>query len=251
MTGPVLDCSPGERNPKGRDPVPKKRVLLVEDERGLLISLSDRLLSEGYFVQGASDGRTGYETGLRERFDLILLDLMLPDMDGLEVCRNLRRKGIRVPILMLTARGQVADRVRGLKLGADDYLVKPFEPAELLARMEALLRRSCAGRDAEPQPDSYCFGPIRVDFAREEVLRERIPVVLLPRQYQLLCYFIRHRDTVLTRGRLLDDVWGYDTVPESRTVDVHVAGLRRKIEPDPRSPRYLLTVHHRGYKFVG
>lgn len=250
MAGPVLDFTPGAKF-ADRDDAPKKRVLLVEDESGLLISLSDRLLSEGYCVQGVADGRSGYETALRERFDLILLDLMLPDMDGLDVCRNLRRRGIRVPILMLTARGQLDDRVRGLKLGADDYLVKPFEPAELLARMEALLRRSCAGCDADEAPDSYCFGPIQVDFARQEVLRERTPIALLPRQYQLLCYFIRHRNTVLTRDRLLDHVWGYDIIPDSRTVDVHVAGLRRKIEPDPRCPRYLLTVHHRGYKFVG
>ncbi len=230
--------------------MPKKRVLLVEDEKGLLVSLSDRLLSEGYVVQGAADGRSGYETGLRQPFDLILLDLMLPDMDGMEVCRNLRRKGIRVPILMLTARGQLEDRVRGLKLGADDYLVKPFEPAELLARMEALLRRAANG-SGDDEPGSYQFGPVQVDFARQEVLRDAAPIALLPREYNLLCYFVRHRNRVLTRTRLLDDVWGHRAIPMTRTVDVHVAGLRRKIEPDPRCPRYLLTVHHRGYKFVG
>jgi two-component system alkaline phosphatase synthesis response regulator PhoP len=203
-----------------------------------LVSLSDRLLSEGYVVQGAADGRSGYETGLRQPFDLILLDLMLPDMDGMEVCRNLRRKGIRVPI-----------RVRGLTLGADDYLVKPFEPAELLARMEALLRRAANGHGDEPS--SYQFGPVQVDFARQEVLRDAAPITLLPREYNLLCYFIQHRNRVLTRTRLLDNVWGHRAIPMTRTVDVHVAGLRRKIEPDPRCPRYLLTVHHRGYKFVG
>ena len=228
----------------------KKRVLLVEDERVLALTLSDRLTREGYSMQGAANGRAGYETAVRECFDLILLDRMLPDMDGLEVCRDLRRQGVKVPILMLTARGQLEDRVRGLKLGADDYLVKPFEPAELLARMEALLRRTSCGMQ-EPESALYRFGSIEVDLARQEVRRERNLIDLLPLEYRLLCYFIRNRHTVLSRSRLLDEVWGYDAIPASRTVDVHVAGLRRKLEPAPSHPRYLLTVHHRGYKFVG
>jgi DNA-binding response OmpR family regulator len=230
--------------------VTKKRVLLVEDEKLLSMTLSDRLTREGYCMQDAANGRAGYETAVREYFDLILLDRMLPDMDGLEVCHNLRRQGVKVPILMLTARGQLADRVRGLKLGADDYLVKPFEPAELLARMEALLRRTSPEGPVQ-QSTAYRFGPIEVNFVRQDVRREQNAIALLPLEYRLLCYFIRHRNTVVSRSQLLDEVWGYDATPNSRTVDVHVAGLRRKLEPLPRNPRYLLTVHHRGYKFVG
>jgi two-component system, OmpR family, alkaline phosphatase synthesis response regulator PhoP len=228
----------------------KKRVLLIEDERGLMLALSDRLLCAGYSVQGAADGRSGYAMALSERFDLILLDLMLPDMDGFDICRDLHRSAVRAPILILSARGQLDDRVRGLKLGADDYLVKPFEPVELLTRMEVLLRRASRESSVE-EFHSYRFGPIQVDFARQQVHREQAPIAVLPLEYRLLCYFIRNRDRVLTRSRLLDDVWGYDATPASRTVDVHVAGLRRKIEPDVRHPRYLLTVYHRGYKFVG
>lgn len=214
------------------------------------MTLSDRLTREGYCMQGAANGRAGYEIAVREDFDLILLDLMLPDMDGLEICRNLRRRGAQVPILMLTARGQIEDRVRGLKLGADDYLVKPFEPAELLARMEALLRRT-SREGPEQESASYRFGPIEVNFVQQEVRREHNAIALLPLEYRLLCYFIRHRNTVVSRSQLLDEVWGYDATPNSRTVDVHVAGLRRKLEPLPRHPRYLLTVHHCGYRFVG
>jgi DNA-binding response OmpR family regulator len=162
----------------------------------------------------------------------------------------LRHEGVRAPILILTAWGRLEDRVRGFKLGADDYLVKPFEPAELLARMEALFRRPFELRPAT-EPESYVFGSVHVDFVREQVLRGQDPIVVLPLEYKLLCYFIQHRDKTLTRARLLDDVWGHSVMPMTRTVDVHVSGLRRKIETQPRYPRYLLTVHHRGYRFVG
>lgn len=227
-----------------------KRVLVVEDEEGLLVSLTDRLRSEGYQVQGASDGQAGYEKALNERFDVIVLDVRLPRRDGFDVCRSLRQEGVNVPILMLTARGQVDDRVLGLKLGADDYLVKPFEPSELLARMEALLRRATGARYAD-DPDTYAFGGVRMDFVRGEVWRDQAPLFMLPQEHRLLCYFIRQRGVLLSRHRILDEVWGYDAMPTTRTVDVHVAGIRQKIEPDPRLPRYLLTLHRRGYKFVG
>jgi two-component system, OmpR family, alkaline phosphatase synthesis response regulator PhoP len=228
----------------------KKRVLLVEDEEGLLVALTDRLEHEGYDVQGAADGQAGYEKATREPFDLLVLDVRLPGKDGFAVCRELRTNGSRLPILMLTARGEVVDRVHGLKVGADDYLLKPFEPSELLARMEALLRRTAGGLYAS-EPEAYEFDLICVDFASERVLRNRVPLALLPREYKLLRYFIEHRDIILTRDRLLDEVWGYDATPTTRTVDVHVAGLRQKIEPHPQHPRYLLTIHRRGYKFVG
>lgn len=229
----------------------KKRVLLIEDEEGLLVSLVDRMTSEGYDVHGAEDGQAGYEHAVRERPDLIVLDIRLPRMDGFEVCRKLRQRGIDVPILMLTARGQLDDRVLGLKLGADDYLVKPFETVELLARMEALLRRAGRGAPLCSDPDVYEFGGVRIDLQREQVTQERQPIALLPLEYKLLRYFVRNRDVTLSRHRLLDEVWGYDAMPTTRTVDVHVAGIRQKVEPDPRRPRYLLTIHRRGYKFVG
>jgi two-component system, OmpR family, alkaline phosphatase synthesis response regulator PhoP len=187
---------------------------------------------------------------LGEPFDLIILDVMLPQKNGFDICRDLRGQGIKTPLLMLTARGQVVDRVLGLKLGADDYLVKPFEPIELLARMEALLRRVPASPPI-PALDVYQFGEIRVDALRSEVTRNGAPIDLPPREYKLLCYLIRHRGATVSRNQLLDEVWGYDAMVTTRTVDVHVAGLRQKIETDPRHPRYLLTIHGLGYKFIG
>jgi two-component system, OmpR family, alkaline phosphatase synthesis response regulator PhoP len=228
----------------------RKRVLLVEDEENLLISLTDRLTSEGYDVQAVADGQTGYERAVQGHSDLIVLDVRLPRRDGFDVCRSLRQNGSTVPILMLTARGQLEDRVLGLKLGADDYLMKPFEPAELLARMEALLRRA-TGHHRISETTAYEFGRVRVDLLREQVLRDQVVLPMLPLEYKLLRYFVEHRHLTLSRHQLLDEVWGYDAMPTTRTVDVHVAGIRQKIEPDPHRPRYLVTVHRRGYRFVG
>lgn len=227
-----------------------KRVLLIEDEAGLVVALSDRLRSEHYVVETAMDGETGLARAAGEAFDLIILDVMLPRKSGFDLCRDLRQRGVTTPVLMLTARGQVLDRVLGLKLGADDYLTKPFEPVELLARMEAVLRRA----PISPPPveaNSYQFGAVRVDFRRAEVLCAGEPAALLPREYKLLCFLIANRGYTLSRDRLLDEVWGYDTSVTTRTVDVHIAGLRQKIEPDPRHPQYVLTIHGLGYKFVG
>jgi len=226
------------------------RVLLVEDEASLLVFLTDRLRSEGYRVETAEDGKTGFERASNEPFDLIILDVMLPLRGGFDVCRDLRQRGVNVPILMLTARGQVVDRVIGLKLGADDYLVKPFEPIELLARMEALLRRAPVST-SDQAAEVYHFDRICVDLRRGEVRRNNAQVELLPKEYRLLCYLIKHRDMVLSRDRLLDEVWGYDATPSTRTVDVHIAGLRQKLEVDPRRSKHFLTIHGLGYKFVG
>ena len=226
------------------------RVLLIEDEVGLVVALTDRLQSEGYQVETAVDGQTGLARALGEPFDLIVLDVMLPQKNGFDICRDLRGRGIKTPLLMLTARGQVVDRVLGLKLGADDYLVKPFEPIELLARMEALLRR-VPSSPTVTEPEVYQFGEIRVDALRAEVTRNGATIDLPPREYKLLCYLIRHRGVMISRNQLLDEVWGYDAMITTRTVDVHVAGLRQKIETDPRHPRYLLTIHGLGYKFIG
>jgi two-component system alkaline phosphatase synthesis response regulator PhoP len=225
------------------------RVLIVEDEPGLRLTLTDRLGSEGYAVETASDGEAGLACATTGGYDLIVLDVMLPRMNGFDVCREARQRGVTAPILMLTARGQVVDKVVGLKLGADDYLTKPFETIELMARLEALLRR----RPSAPLPggDTYRFGDIVVDFRRAEVARSGEAVDLSAREFKLLRHFIEHRGATLSRDALLSDVWGYDEMPLTRTVDVHVAGLRQKLEANPRSPEYILTVHGLGYKFAG
>ena len=225
------------------------RILLIEDEPGLVLTLTDRLTSEGYHVEAAADGEAGLVRATGEPFDLILLDVMLPKKNGFDVCRDLRQQGVDVPILMLTARGQITDKVVGLKLGADDYLTKPFEMIELLARIEALLRRTAAA--TLHAQDTYQFGDVRVDFRRAEVLRDSAAVDLSAKEFQLLRYFVEHAGAVLSRDALLADVWGYDALPTTRTVDVHVSWLRQKLEPNPRHPRHILTVHGMGYKFVG
>jgi two-component system, OmpR family, alkaline phosphatase synthesis response regulator PhoP len=225
-----------------------KRILLVEDEPGLVLTLGDRLTKEGYAVESSGDGESGLERASGETFDLILLDVMLPRLGGFEVLRELRRRGREVPVIMLTARGQTVDKVVGLKLGADDYVTKPFEMVELLARIEAKLRRAPA---AAPPTDGYRFGDVRVDFRRAEVTRQEQPVELSAREFQLLKYFIEHRGATLTREELLNQVWGYNAMPSTRTVDVHVAWLRQKIEANPRHPQYVLTMHGLGYKFAG
>jgi two-component system, OmpR family, alkaline phosphatase synthesis response regulator PhoP len=227
-----------------------KRILLVEDEPGLRLTLTGRLASEGHLVEQATDGETGLARASSEAFDLVVLDVMLPDRSGFEVCRDLRQRGVQTPILMLTARGQVEDRVLGLRLGADDYLVKPFAMSELLARVEARLRRE----RSTPPPEgaeSYRFGEIEVDFRKAEVTKGGQQVALSAKEFQLLRYLIRQRGATLSRDELLNEVWGYDAMPTTRTVDVHVAWLRRKLEPTPRKPRYILTVHGLGYKFIG
>jgi two-component system alkaline phosphatase synthesis response regulator PhoP len=225
-----------------------KRLLLVEDEPGLVITLTDRLTREGYSVEAAGDGEVGFERASREPFDLLLLDVMLPRMSGFDVVRELRKRGVETPVIMLTARGQVVDKVVGLKLGADDYVTKPFEMPELLARVEAALRRA----PGTPHPaEGYAFGDIRVDFRKAEAVRDGAQVDLSAREFQLLRYLIEHRGATLTREELLNQVWGYNAMPSTRTVDVHVAWLRQKIEPNPRHPQYILTVHGLGYKFAG
>jgi len=199
-------------------------------------------------VEHAADGESGLERAAGEAFDLVLLDVMLPRMGGFDVLKELRKRNIETPVIMLTARGQVVDKVVGLRLGADDYVTKPFEMVELLARIEAKLRRA----PVTPHPtEGYQFGGIRIDFRRAEITRDDAPLELSAREFQLLKYFIEHRGATLTREELLNEVWGYNSMPSTRTVDVHVAWLRQKIEPNPRHPQFILTVHGMGYKFAG
>jgi two-component system alkaline phosphatase synthesis response regulator PhoP len=227
-----------------------RRILLVEDEPGLVLTLSDRLASEGYRVESERDGESGFQRAANESFDLIILDVMLPRKNGFDICRDLRRRGVNTSVLMLTARGQVVDKVVGLKLGADDYLTKPFEMMELLARVEALMRR-VVSTSLSSQIESFQFNSIKVDFRRAEVERDGEKIELSAKEFQLLRYFIEHREATLSRDELLNEVWGYDAMPTTRTVDVHVAWLRQKLEPNPKHPQYILTVHGMGYKFTG
>jgi two-component system, OmpR family, alkaline phosphatase synthesis response regulator PhoP len=227
-----------------------RRILLVEDEPGLVLTLTDRLTREGYDVESVSDGSTALTRALAGGFDLVLLDVMLPGMSGFDVCQALRRRGVDTPVIMLTARGQLVDRVVGLKIGADDYMTKPFETVELLARIEARLRRP-APPAASPSAAGYQFGEVRIDFRRAEVERDGRLLEMSAREFQLLRYFVEHRGAALSRDELLNEVWGYQAMPSTRTVDVHVAWLRQKIEPNPKRPQYIQTVHGIGYRFTG
>lgn len=220
-----------------------KEVLLVEDEPGLALTIADRLRSEGYGVATSSDGEDGLARASAGSFDLIILDVMLPRKSGFDVCRELRAQSVKTPILILTARSQTMDKVLGLKIGADDYLTKPFEMPELLARLEALLRRPAGGPPVAPV---FEFGDFRIDMRSTEVTRQGQPIAMSAREFQLLKYFIEHRGATLSRQELLNEVWGYRAVQSTRTVDVHVAWLRQKLEP-----QYIVTVHGLGYKFQG
>ena len=224
-----------------------QRILMIEDEPGLRLTLGDRLTSEGYRVETASDGLKGEEMARDGAFDIILLDVMLPGKGGLDICRDLRQQGITTPILMLTARGQTIDKVLGLKIGADDYLTKPFESMELLARIEVLLRRNAAPTAASGV--SYSFGDVQVDIRSTEVRKNDAVVQLASKEFQLLKYFLEHRGETLSRDVLLHEVWGYESTPTTRTVDVHIAWLRQKLEDESKHPRWILTVHGMGYKF--
>jgi len=227
----------------------RKAILLVEDDTELTSLMTDYFGQHGFTVEAVHDGRTGLARSLEGTFDLIILDVMLPKKNGYDICRDLRQKGVNTPVLMLTAKGETIDKVLGLKLGADDYLTKPFEVIELLARVEALLRRSpnhTNGHTAE----AFRFGEVAIDFKRAEVVRSDQPVELSAMEFKLLQYLIENRGVVHSRDNLLDAVWGYDAMPTTRTVDVHIAWLRQKLEKNPRHPAFIQTVHGMGYKFA-
>jgi two-component system alkaline phosphatase synthesis response regulator PhoP len=225
-----------------------ERILLVEDEPALCMTLTDRLHSEGYETDCAPDGEQGFRRATEGAYDLIILDVMLPRRSGFDVCRDIRAAGLITPVLMLTARGQTVDKVVGLKLGADDYLTKPFEMMELLARIEALLRRAPA-RAAETTA-VHQIGPLSVDIRGTAVKLNGKAVSLSAREFQLLRYFLEHRGATLSRSEILREVWGYNVETFTRTVDVHVASLRQKLGDDPRRSQFILTVPGLGYKFV-
>jgi two-component system, OmpR family, alkaline phosphatase synthesis response regulator PhoP len=224
------------------------RILLIEDEPGLVLTVTDLLEVEGYQVESAGDGEAGLAKASTGAFDIVILDVMLPKKTGYDVCRELRQKGVDTAILMLTAKTQVVDRVVGLKLGADDYLTKPFDPAELLARVEALLRR--IQKENRVPVRSFQFGAVEVDFERAEVRRNGQPISLAGKELQLLRYLIDNRERVVPREEILKEVWEYNSEVSSRTIDVHVAWLRQKLEENVQLPKHIQTIRGKGYRFV-
>ena len=222
------------------------RILIVEDDPAMSVALRDGFEFEKYAVEMATDGEEGLRLATRGDHDLMILDVMLPKKSGLDICKELRKNGSRTPIIMLTARGQEIDKIVGLKLGADDYVTKPFSFLELLARVEAVLRRTTKAS----APEEYVFGDVALDFRTYQATKSAAPIELTPREFRILRYFIDHVEEVVTRESLLNHVWGYDSSAFTRTVDTHMARLRQKIESVPGEPRHLITVHRVGYKFV-
>jgi two-component system alkaline phosphatase synthesis response regulator PhoP len=224
-----------------------KKILIIEDDPALLAGLSESLTSENYIVTKAEDGQKGFELASSADFDIILLDLILPLKDGFEVCRDLRGEGKNTPIIMLTSKNEEIDKVLGLEMGADDYMTKPFSLKELLARIKALLRRA---EPAKPDIEEYSFGNITMNLRKMEIEKKGAPLKLSATEYKILKYFIEHEGEVITRDKFLDDVWGYDAFPTTRTVDNYILSLRKKIEDNPAEPEHIVTVHTAGYKFI-
>src|SRR5436190_1383852 len=226
----------------------RRRILIVEDEPAMVAGLRDNFEFEGYDVISADNGVAGLARALADDPDLVVLDVMMPQMSGLDVCKQLKAKRPAIPIIMLTARGQEIDKVVGLELGADDYVTKPFSVRELMARTKAVLRR--VSPQANPV-EVYRFSDVEVNVRSNEVLRAGRRIEFSAKEFALLAYFISHPAETLSRDRLLDAVWGYESYPNTRTVDTHIVHLRQKLEVNPEEPRFILTVHGSGYKFVG
>ena len=226
-----------------------KKILIIEDEEDLIKGLKLNLSDEGFDVDWAVNGVEGLRKALGETPDVIILDIMLPEMDGLEVCRKLRQKNIDIPVIMLTAKGGEIDKVVGLEIGADDYMTKPFSIRELLARIKARLRNT--EKEGKAVPNIYSFGDIEIDFARYIIIRKGKELDLTSLEMDILKYFIIHRGEVVARNDLLDKIWGYESYPTTRTIDNHILKLRKKIEEDPSHPRFILSVYGGGYRFIG
>ncbi len=224
-----------------------KRILIVEDDPAILTGLTDALTNEHFQVRSETNGAKGFEAAKKHPFDLIILDVMLPAMNGLEICSTLRREKVSTPILMLTGKGEEVDKVLGLELGADDYVTKPFGLRELIARINVLLRRQ---QHQENEILESAFGDVRIDFKKHEAYKGKRKLELSAKEFLLLKYFISREGEVITRHQLLDDIWGYESMPTTRTVDNYILSLRKKIETKPSAPKHLITVHTAGYKFV-
>lgn len=223
-------------------------ILVIEDEPSVAIALRDSLESEGHSVEVAADGSSGFQLASNESFELILLDLMLPKMSGLEICQRLRAQDIETPIIMLTARGESSDAAFGLKLGADDYIPKPFDVGELLARIEAVLRRSIRHQN---EKQTFNIGNVQLDLRRLKATRNGNPIELTPREFEILQLLIAHTGETVTREQLLHHIWGEHASLYTRTIDAHITRLRQKIEPNPANPEYIITAHRVGYRLVG
>ena len=224
-----------------------KKILIIEDEKDMVTGLKFNLEARDYTVIVAYDGETGYQKALREKPDLVILDIMLPKLNGYEVCKSLKKEIPDLPIIMLTAKSQEAEIVTGLELGADDYITKPFSVLELLARIKALFRRANSGSEI---PEIYRFGNLEINFKKYEARKKGEPLKLSPREYELLKCFIEREGEIVSRDELLNQVWGYDSIPDTRTIDAHIAKLRRKIEDKPEEPKIIVTIHGIGYKFL-
>ncbi len=227
----------------------KEKILIIEDEEDLVKGLKLNLADEGYEIDWASDGVEGLRKALEEAPDLIILDIMLPGMNGLDICRELRQKNISIPIIMLTAKGEEVDKVVGLEIGADDYITKPFSVRELLARIKAHLRRE--KREGIKAPKTYSFGNVEIDFVHFKVRRQGKEMDLTSLEMEILKYFVSHKGEVIKREALLDKIWGYESFPTTRTIDNHILKLRKKIEENPSNPKYILSVYGEGYRFMG
>jgi len=224
-----------------------KKILIIEDDPAIRTGLKETFTTEGYDVSDAETGTKGFEIAGKHDFDLIVLDLILPGKDGIEICKELRSDGVKTPIIMVTSRKEEIDKILGLEIGADDYVTKPFSIRELLARVKALIRRSTY----EPGDiEEVAFANLKIDFKKQEMLKDENPVRLSATEYRILHYFIDHEGEVISRDKFLDEVWGYDSYPTTRTVDNYILSLRKKIEDDPTKPKHLLTIHKVGYKFV-
>jgi len=224
-----------------------KKILIIEDDAAILKGLTESLTAENYSVISSSDGEEGYRKALKEKIDMIILDLMLPNKNGIDICRELRNKGISTPILMLTSKKEEVDKILGLEIGADDYMTKPFSLRELHARIKALLRRTA---EIKKELDELSFGKYYFNFKTHDALKNNKPLNLSAMEFKILKYFAIHEGEVITREMLLDDVWGYESFPTTRTVDNFILSLRKQIENDPSSPEHLITLHKAGYKFV-
>ena len=224
-----------------------KKILIIEDEKDMVTGLKFNLEARDYAVIVAYDGETGYQKALSEKPDLVILDIMLPKLNGYEVCKRLKKEIPDLPIIMLTAKSQEAEIVTGLELGADDYITKPFSVLELLARIKALFRRIKSGSEI---PEVYRYGNLEINFKKYEARKKGIPIKLSPREYELLKWFTEREGEIVSRDELLNQVWGYDSFPNTRTIDTHIAKLRHKIEDNPEEPKLIVTIHGIGYKFL-